>query len=130
MHLGGDLSSVAAGDVVAACLEASWMGSSLRPHLRCGKLQIRLVVYGCGESLLINLLAFFCSLPKSTDHYMEPARHGVRGVRTFQPRVAFNCHIMDPFSILGDGHLALEFERSTAIASAKRRVGCERELPD
>lgn len=31
---------------------------------RCGKLQIRLVVYGCGESLLINLLAFFCSLPK------------------------------------------------------------------
>ena len=34
MHLGGDLSSVAAGDVVAACLEASWMGSSLRPHLK------------------------------------------------------------------------------------------------
>ncbi|KAH0867024.1 hypothetical protein HID58_074046, partial [Brassica napus] len=64
MHLGGDLSSVAAGDVVAACLEAFWMGSSLRPYLRCGKLQIRLVVYGCGESLLINLLAFFCSLPK------------------------------------------------------------------
>ncbi|CAF1947481.1 unnamed protein product [Brassica oleracea] len=63
MHLGGDLSSVAAGDVVAACLEAFWMGSSLRPYLR----------------------------------------------------VAFNCHIMDPFSILGDGHLALEFERSVCL---------------
>lgn len=33
-HLGGVLSSVAVGDVVAACFEAFWIGSSLCPRLR------------------------------------------------------------------------------------------------
>ncbi|CAG7900515.1 unnamed protein product [Brassica rapa] len=33
----------------------------------------------------------------------------------FATRVAFNCHIMDLFSVLGDGHLASEFEKSGCL---------------
>lgn len=33
----------------------------------------------------------------------------------FATKVVFNCHIMDSFSVLGDGHLALEFERSGCL---------------
>ncbi|KAG2317742.1 hypothetical protein Bca52824_020864 [Brassica carinata] len=103
------LSSVAVGDVVAACLEASWIGSSLCPRLRCERLRIRLVVYGCGESLLIDLLAFFCSLPEVHCLLSLPEATAFVGgfgsgsssswLLWFATGVAFYCHIMDPSSV-------------------------------
>ncbi|KAL0719324.1 hypothetical protein Bca4012_068648 [Brassica carinata] len=138
--------SVEAGDVVAACLEASWIGSSLCPRLRlwsdvhawrCERLRIRLVVYGCGESLLIDLLAFFCSLPEV--HCLLSlleATAFVGGLGSgsssswllwFATGVAFYCHIMDPSSLLGGGHLASEFERSgyESVKTLKLLLGGE-----
>ncbi|KAL0857398.1 hypothetical protein Bca101_062552 [Brassica carinata] len=92
---------------------------------RCERLRIRLVVYGCGESLLIDLLAFFCSLPEV--HCLLSlleATAFVGGLGSgsssswllwFATGVAFYCHIMDPSSLLGGGHLASEFERSGCL---------------